>query len=111
MIKVGDVVKWKSQAGGIEKEKQGIVVAFVPKGTRGAYKVLAKVLGIETNNLPKSRIKFQDINIAYDRAIVEVRRGGKSKVADYYAPSVNLLRIVDYAAENTSHFNGGDERQ
>jgi len=87
MIVAGDTVKWESQSGGYWKKKEGKLIGycqaekdakqFVPKGT------------------PVSRIKFQSKS-PFERAIVEVPRGGKSTISDYYAPRVShVVKGID----------------
>ncbi|CAM4274862.1 hypothetical protein [Paenibacillus xylanexedens] len=88
-ISIGEKVFWKSQAGGSAKEKQGIVIGICIKGAK-AFKIVPNF-----NKIPKSRVKFQNINDVYDRLIVSVPRGGKSILDDYYAPSLNIVKKIE----------------
>lgn len=85
MIKPGDTVTWTSQSGGVYRTKTGKVVAIVPRKASivDCYPEIANVL--------RSRIKAQQINWIYDRALVQVPRGNNF---DYYAPPLGILKVV-----------------
>ncbi|TCL40022.1 hypothetical protein EV210_101222 [Anaerospora hongkongensis] len=85
IIRVGDYVRWTSQAGGYAKTKEGDVIAIIPK-LDDASKYIPP-------GAPRCRMKFQYVNMAFDRVLVSVRR--KSGSYDYYAPSINLVKVVD----------------
>jgi len=94
MLKAGDKVTWTSQSGGSTKRKTGILLGSVEAKESG-FAALNQFKGNELfASENRSKIKFQDTNIVYNRAIVEVPRGGKSVLSDYYAPSVTLVRLV-----------------
>lgn len=92
-IKPGDIVEWTSQSQGVAKTKRGKVLAIVPKETEiNLHPLLASV--------PGSRIKFETLGFYMkpsinDRAVVEVPRGGRSKLSDYYAPKLKWLKKVE----------------
>lgn len=84
-LKQGDSVTWISQSQGSWKEKRGTVISVVPAGA-SAIRMLEEKVGA----VPKSRIKFQDVS-KFERVLVEVKRGGKSGLLDYYAPKLKTL--------------------
>lgn len=87
-VQVGDLVKWTSQANGNAKEKRGKIVARVEKGDDG-WKALRAIVP----KFSDSQVKFKGYNMVSDRYIVEVPRGGKSKLMDYYAPPVSWVQL------------------
>lgn len=92
-MKIGDKVKWTSQAQGRWKEKRGILIAFLGPDD-DAYDFLP-------TGLPKSRFKGQRTSLNR-RALAEVPRGGKSTLSDYYAPRLADLRLDE---EGEQHAN------
>jgi hypothetical protein len=90
-MKIGDIVTWKSQAGGSFKEKTGRIIAFVDAMERGFDEL--------PTSIKPSRIKFQNVSVISDRVIVEVSRGGKSMQTDFYAPYVIVVKLVEGEAE------------
>lgn len=87
-MKIGDQVTWKSQAGGRWKEKTGKIIAIL-KPEENARPIL-EAIGI---TFPSNRVKFQSHSELH-RAIVEVPRGGRSKLTDYYSPRITQLKKV-----------------
>lgn len=81
-MKVGDKVKWSSQAGGVWKEKRGTLIALLAP-EQDALKMLP-------SELPKSRFKGERFSENF-RGMVEVPRGGKSSLSDFYAPRMSAL--------------------
>src|SRR5690606_12473619 len=91
-FKPGDIVEWTSQAAGSGKTKRGKVLAIVKKGETKEFDFL--------KGCPGSRVKFTTIGFSialsrFNRAVVEVPRGGKSRLCDYYAPRIEWLRKVE----------------
>jgi hypothetical protein len=84
--KVGDTVTWTSQAGGCTKTKTGTVIAIAHVGT--PYRKLGTYVPASA---PKSNRKFDDKFPDQARYIIEVPRGTKSGVCDYYAPMVHVI--------------------
>lgn len=86
-MKIGSTVTWESQAGGSWKTKTGKVIAVLPKyeSAKGLLDFL---------DVPASRIKFQ-LSSEIERVIVEVHRGGKSKLTDLYAPRPSQLKVLE----------------
>lgn len=91
-ISVGTKVTWSSQAGGTRRQKTGVVAAIVEVG-ENPFKM--RGVGELLENTPKSRIKFDGGERKLVRALVEVPRGGKSLLSDFYCPYASLLRIVE----------------
>lgn len=87
-LEPGTQVTWTIHGTGGTKTKTGQVVAFVPAGKR-----LTEVMP-ELRSLPKTRVKaglpWGDTS-GQDRYLVEVPRGGKSTLFDYYAPLAKWL--------------------
>lgn len=90
MIIVGDQVTWTSQSQGTAKTKTGVVLAVIPKN-RDGHKILDKLVG----PVSTGQLKFQDYNIVSDRILVEVPRGGRSQLNDYYAPYQGVVKKVE----------------
>jgi len=87
-IKPGDIVEWTSQSAGTWKTKRGKVLAIVPRQTHiNKFPMFS--------DIPDSRIKFDFKPSMNDRAIVEVPRGGRSKLSEFYAPKLQWLRKVE----------------
>ncbi|WP_309479417.1 hypothetical protein [Brevibacillus agri] len=84
-MQIGDKVKWASQANGIWKEKRGVLRAILGPDD-DVYDVLPP-------GLPKSRFKGSRRSLNR-RALVEVPRGGKSKLSDFYAPYLSVLEKI-----------------
>lgn len=85
-MKPGDTIKWKSQAGGVWKEKIGTVVVMVPKGESAKKHI--------PNTAKKSHIKFdKDVSNSTDRVLVAVQTGKDGKTVHYFCPSANVLRL------------------
>ncbi|MDF2499373.1 MAG: hypothetical protein K0Q77_87 [Anaerosporomusa subterranea] len=84
-VRVGDYVSWTSRSGEVSKTKEGDVVALVAR-SHDAYQCVPQ-------NTPPRRLKFKSVNMQYDRVLVAVRR--KSGIYDYYAPSINMVKVVD----------------
>ncbi|WP_301171052.1 hypothetical protein [Brevibacillus nitrificans] len=84
MFKLGQKVKWSSQAQGRWKEKRG-TLKMILEAEQDAVAHLP--LG-----LPKSRFKGERYS-ENRRALVEVPRGGKSILSDYYAPRLSSLQL------------------
>ena len=76
-MRIGDTVTWTSQSQGIEKEKSGIIIAFI-KRNEFAYALLPK-------GTKKSHIKFSSRSLS-DRVLVEVKAGKNNDINHYYAP-------------------------
>lgn len=90
VMKIGDTVAWESQAQGINKAKQGKIIAFVLRN-ESAFTVLKNITGV----IPNRGAKFQDFNMVANRAIVEViKKGKKSETKEYYAPPINWLKVI-----------------
>lgn len=85
-MKKGQLVTWKSQSQGVTKQKTGTVIGFIEKGQNGHV-----LIPPGTKN---SRIKFQSVNEVGRRVLVEVERGGKSVLSDFYAPYESQLKPV-----------------
>ena len=90
-IKVGDYVKWESQAQGCYVVKEGTVIALLAPG-EGAFQHLPA-------GVKKTHIKFQSRS-QIERALVKVMAGVKKDIAHYYAPRVSMLQ------KETSDGNG-----
>ncbi|RKN86773.1 hypothetical protein [Paenibacillus ginsengarvi] len=88
-MKIGDVVTWKSQAAGVWKEKTGEIVGFI-KPEEDARNILQKF----DVKYPSNRVKFQSLS-ELDRVLVEVPRGGRSNISDYYAPRKSQVIVVN----------------
>jgi hypothetical protein len=75
-FKVGDVVKWTSQASGVSKEKQGEIVCFVPANTEvpGEYKAR----------------NFSRLSRNYDSYIVKIK-------GQFFRPLPKYLTLVSRA--------------
>lgn len=89
-LQVGDSVRWVSGAGAGSnlKEKQGTIIGLIPKNAR-AFPLLPK-------GISQGQRKFDtDQNLVSDRVLVEVPRGGKSILKDYYAPQISRVELVD----------------
>ena len=80
-IPVGTKVAWVSGAWGIDRRKEGVVVAFVPARVSVSSCLPTKV--------PKSRLHGQDVS-AKDRYLVEVRFGPHRQPV-YYTPLASVL--------------------
>lgn len=90
MLKPGDIVTWTSQASGVEKTKTGKVITDIKPG-----KYIVEVLKRSgLTDIPCSRIKASSISYI-PRVLIEVPRGGKSKLCDYYAPRANQKFYVE----------------
>jgi len=87
----GQEVFWVSQSQGTTTKKRGRVVGTVGR-SKSAFNLLPE-------GLPKSRIKFQEFNLTGTRVIVEVPRGGKSKLSDFYAPYASMIKLVEDTSE------------
>ncbi|MEY9096326.1 hypothetical protein [Paenibacillus sp. RC84] len=88
-FKVGDKVKWTSQAGGSTKEKRGTVYAVLTPNANALRQ-------LPVDMRPAQR-KFDTHYTPYVRYIVAVPRGGKSVLTDYYCPRPAALEIDDSA--------------
>jgi len=91
ILKRGTLVTWESQAGGYTKRKVGTILAFIPKNEDG-YQELFKIFFPEFR-LPPSQIKGQRYSQSA-RYLVEVPRGGKSKLSDYYTPYDSRVEAI-----------------
>jgi hypothetical protein len=89
MFNVGAEIKWVSQSGGMQKEKRGKLIGTIIKGESG-FRVLNKATGLEWYGIT-ARVKFQDTNVVSDRYLVEVPRGGRSVLTDFYAPQMSVI--------------------
>lgn len=95
-MKLGDVVKWKSQANGRTKEKTGVIVGVVPAGRRmGLLRYLADV---ETAD--EARAKYSTGSVVgcgmsrdHESYLVAVKTGktDSAKLTIYW-PRVSALR-------------------
>ena len=85
-IKVGDQVRWISQASGGYAEKQGQVLALIPPGVDASQFLPADVM--------KSHIKFQNKS-TNERALVRVMAGKNKDIPHYYAARVSALEKMD----------------
>lgn len=103
-VRVGDKVKWTSQAQGSFMEKEGTVLAILPAGEDATRFLPA--------GAKKSHIKFQPKSAIY-RALVEVMSGAKHDIPNYYAPRMNILEeangTAEEAAEKKQAFETFDE--
>ncbi|QHW35787.1 hypothetical protein GZH47_33375 (plasmid) [Paenibacillus rhizovicinus] len=92
-MEIGTIVTWSSQSGGSTTTKTGKFLGFIERKADGhAMLPLDKMKDGLVRKMPGSRVKFQDRNYVYRRALVEVPRGGKSKLSDFYAPSANIIK-------------------
>src|SRR5690606_8298106 len=94
--RVGDHVKWSSQAQGTTKLKRGKVHAVVMANVS----VRAYMSGISD-----SQWKFDTIYAPYVRYIIAVPRGGKSTKVDYYCPRPSMLQADKEDEHGTDHDN------
>lgn len=98
----GSKVKWVSQSGGYWREKEGTLLGYAQANVDAMQWV--------PKDTPVSRVKFQ-AKSEFERAIVLVPRGGKSKLSDYYAPRPSMLEEVlpqaIESSENTQAPAGG----
>ena len=85
-LKERDTVTWTSQSGGFTKTKIGTILTIVPP-YQSAY------INIPKEERYTNRVKAQDVS-NFERAIVTVPRGGKSKIVDYYIPRLSVLKKV-----------------
>ncbi|MGG3884322.1 hypothetical protein [Brevibacillus panacihumi] len=92
-MKIGDKVRWTSQSQGSWKEKRGTLKMIVEAEQDATVHL---PLG-----LPKSRFKGERYSQTR-RALVEVHRGGKSNLSDYYAPRLTALELDE---EGQQHAN------
>lgn len=90
MIQNGTKVKWKTR--GYEPEKEGTIVAFIPK-KESPVKVFP-----ELEDIAQSRIKLGNGKTggsAYDRYLVVVERShartGEPLDPDFYSPTVSIV--------------------
>ena len=74
-IKVGERVRWMSQASGGYAEKQGQVLALIPPGVDASQFLPADVM--------KSHIKFQNKS-TNERALVRVTAGKNKDIPHYH---------------------------
>ncbi|KLU61732.1 hypothetical protein CEB3_c19110 [Peptococcaceae bacterium CEB3] len=81
-FKPGDLVLWTSQVRGIEKRKTGTFIRIV-----GINEDAFAGLRIKAN-----RRKGQQYNRVSVRALVEVPRGGKSILTDFYTPRLEVIK-------------------
>ena len=81
-IKVGDYVKWESQAQGCYVIKEGTVIALLAPGEDAFQHLPAGV--------KKTHIKFQSRS-QIERALVKVIKSKKKDIAHYYAPRISML--------------------
>lgn len=86
IIKPGTRVTWTSQANAGYKTKVGTVLAFVP-----AWVDPIKALG----RLREPHERADGLGASrYDRYLVAVPRGGRSKLVDIYTPYVSIVKEV-----------------
>jgi hypothetical protein len=87
-IEPGTLVEWTSQAGSYWKTKQGTVLAYCPrmKDPRDILRVTRGVI-----HLPNERTDGLSYS-EFDRYLVSVPRGGKSKLVDIYTPLASKVR-------------------
>lgn len=93
-IQIGDTVTWTSQAQGSVKEKTGIVLGFVGKGTKA--NVILNVAGCKILGDRYHLIgRFSNPGIALvDRYLVAVERvgkRGKTGTIDLYTPLASVI--------------------
>lgn len=73
ILEIGQIVFWRSQAGGSEKQKEGTIIALLPINER-LLDYLPK------GKIPTSRIKAQNTSLI-ERVLVAVSR--KTGIKDY----------------------------
>lgn len=96
MFKVGDKVRWSSQAAGSVKTKEGEIVAIVPQGVFPRYSVFGKAndfyIDFGRTRSPKFRIMFDGWPRDHESFMVKVNiGGGKPRL---YWPRVSQLEAV-----------------
>jgi hypothetical protein len=85
---IGDRVTWKHQAKGKHKQMTGTVIDVIEPGEDG----YSKLFHIE--KLSMNRIQFDRGTKTYRRLLVEVKRGGKSTLSDFYAPNADIVKPI-----------------
>jgi hypothetical protein len=90
----GTIVTWKSQAGGYTKVKTGKVIAIIPKNQDGYHQIPGFNDYYKQNSISYRRIKGQRCSQIV-RYLVEVPRGGRSVLCDYYFPNFSLVKKVE----------------
>lgn len=91
-IKIGDVVKWKSQSNGFWKEKRGELIAIVPANV-SIYDAWP-----EAKTIPKARQKWGGEISQNDRGIVRITKISDKKLKirhEYYAPRLSVLKRIE----------------
>jgi hypothetical protein len=97
-LKVGDKVKWASQAGGVWKDKEGVVVAVIAGGRDSGERANAEI---------KARTQAGTHRSAFgggwardhESYVVEVRQGGPKSKPVLYWPVASKLRKDDSNVE------------
>lgn len=90
MFKIGDVVRWKSQAGGYTKTKTGTIAAIIPAGI-----MPLKIINQRPDMLNLSR-RFDGLSRAEISYLVSVRSGKTEKSSPVlYWPPVKKLSLVN----------------
>lgn len=86
MLKIGDKVRWESQAQGSWTEKNGTVIAEIPAGESPMSHI--------PKTAKKSHIKFDEIS-KRDRVLVAVPAGKDGQITHYYCPSKRILLMQE----------------
>lgn len=94
-FKIGDMIRWASQAGGAVKVKRGKVIAILPSN-RDLYGAVPK-------GTPRSRVMGSSLSLGL-RYVVEVPYAGKDTGSHvpprYYAP---LVKTIDGDSDSRGH--------
>ncbi|SFJ64180.1 hypothetical protein SAMN02799624_05325 [Paenibacillus sp. UNC496MF] len=87
-MNIGDKVTWKHHAKGKHKDLTGKVIAEIAPDEDGFTKLFL------VDKLSLSRIQFEKGVKTYRRLLVEVERGGKSTLSDFYAPNADSVKLA-----------------
>lgn len=82
-MKIGDTVKWTSQAMGCEKTKTGKVISEIHAGESAMNKV--------PKDAKTSHIKLGSDKSIHDRVLVAVPEGKDGNITHYYCPLKSVL--------------------
>ncbi len=100
MFKVGDKVKWESQAAASWTIKRGKIVAIVPKGISPRHTDFGKVNNLDVafgrTVAPNYRVMFDGWPRNHESYLVEVPGGKTSKAMPrLYWPFASKLKLED----------------
>jgi len=111
-FKVGDTIKWGSQAAGVEKVKKGVIIAVL----RANQDLLSAIVDRERRKPKESAVKAQSYS-CFARYVIRVqppaqkRAGAKRGYTDpapvYYAP---LVRVIDGKSRSAGKSAGSSTR-